>query len=82
MWDGITNILSEYYLWVKSFHIISVISWMAGIFYLPRLFIYHVERTTPGDETDLTFRIMEQKLLHMIMRPAMYSTWMFGILLV
>lgn len=82
MWEMITDILSEYYLWTKSLHIISVITWMAGIFYLPRLFVYHTESVETGSETDRLFQTMERKLLHMIMRPSMYSTWVFGLLLV
>jgi len=82
MWDMITDILADYYLWVKSIHIISVISWMAGIFYLPRLFVHHTESVQTGSETDKLFRMMEHKLLYVIMRPAMFSTWIFGLLLV
>ncbi len=82
MWDMITDLLSDYYLWIKTLHIISVITWMAGIFYLPRLFVYHTESVQLGSETDLLFQTMERKLLYMIMRPSMYSTWIFGLLLV
>ncbi|PHQ99108.1 MAG: TIGR00701 family protein [Marinosulfonomonas sp.] len=82
MWDMIINLLSNYYLWVKALHIISVIAWMAGIFYLPRLFVYHTESVQSGSETDLLFQTMERKLLYLIMRPSMYSTWIFGLLLV
>jgi len=82
MWDMITDLLSDYYLWIKTLHIISVITWMAGIFYLPRLFVYHTESVQSGSETDKLFQTMERKLLHMIMRPSMYSTWIFGLLLV
>lgn len=74
------DILSILLLWTKSLHIISVIAWMAGLFYLPRLFVYHVERFTP--ENDEMFQMMEQKLLKVIMRPAMISTWLFGLMLV
>jgi len=82
MWDAITDILSDYYLLIKSIHIISVISWMAGIFYLPRLFVHHTESVVTGSDADKLFQMMEQKLLYVIMRPAMYSTWIFGLLLV
>ena len=82
MWAMITDILGDYYLWTKALHIISVITWMAGIFYLPRLFVYHTESVETGSQTDTLFQTMERKLLHMIMRPAMYSTWLFGLLLV
>lgn len=72
--------LSDWYLWIKAFHIMSVIAWMAGLFYLPRLFVYHVER--PNDpEPRASFVIMEDKLLRMIMNPAMIATWVFGLML-
>lgn len=70
------------YPWVKSLHVISVISWMAGIFYLPRLFVHHVEQAEVGSETDKLFQMMEQKLLRVIMNPAMIATWVFGLMLV
>lgn len=82
MWDMITNFLSENFLWIKSLHIISVISWMAGIFYLPRLFVNHTESVQVGSQTDELFQMMEHKLFYVIMRPAMYATWIFGLLLV
>ena len=82
MWSLITDILTGYYFWIKALHIISVITWMAGIFYLPRLFVYHVESAKVGSDTDQVFQIMEQKLLYIIMRPAMYATWVFGLMLV
>lgn len=70
------------YPWTKALHIISVISWMAGMFYLPRLFVYHAERAEVGSEMDQTFQIMERKLLRMIINPAMIATWVFGLMLV
>lgn len=76
------DLLASIYLWTKSLHVISVITWMAGIFYLPRLFVYHTERVETGSETDELFQTMEMKLLKMIMTPAMISTWVFGLLLV
>ena len=60
----------------------AVISWMAGLFYLPRVMVYHVERAETGDVLDVTFQIMESKLLRVIMNPAMIATWFFGSLLV
>jgi len=78
----ILDMLDISYPWVKSFHVISVIAWMAGLFYLPRLFVYHVEQVGQGNETDALFQIMERKLLRFIMNPAMISTWIFGLLLV
>lgn len=70
------------YPWVKSFHVIAVIAWMAGIFYLPRLFVYHVESVKDGSETAALFQIMERKLLRVIMNPAMIVTWVAGLFLV
>lgn len=77
-------VLADAYLWLKAFHIMSVIAWMAGLFYLPRLFVHHVERSTPGsgEELDVTFQMMERKLLRVIMNPAMIAAWTFGILLI
>lgn len=74
-----SDVLSLAYPWVKALHIMAVISWMAGIFYLPRLFVYHVERGGPRDEL---FEVMEQKLYRVIMTPAMVATWVFGLWLV
>lgn len=76
-----TAFLSEYYLWLKALHIILVVSWMAGLFYLPRLFVYHAEASA-GSELSETFKVMERKLLRVIMNPAMIATWTFGILMV
>lgn len=77
-----TDILILAYPWIKSFHIISVISWMAGIFYLPRLFVYHSENVELHGKTHDLFCMMEMKLLRVIMNPAMIATWIFGLLLV
>ena len=77
-----TDLLSSLYPWTKALHIISVISWMAGMFYLPRLFVYHAEQSQPGDEKDKVFQEMERKLLRLIMNPAMTATWVFGLMLV
>lgn len=66
------------YLWLKAFHIISVIAWMAGMFYLPRLFVYHAE-TQAGTPQSETFKVMERRLLKAIITPAMISTWVFGL---
>ena len=68
------------YLWIKAFHIIAVISWMAGMLYLPRLFVYHAA-TTPGSEQSETFKVMERRLLNFIMTPAMALTWILGLIL-
>lgn len=66
------------YLWLKALHIISVIAWMAAMFYLPRLFVYHAD-TTPGTPQSETFKVMERRLLKAIMTPAMISSWIFGL---
>jgi protoporphyrinogen IX oxidase len=73
--------LSPFYLWAKAFHIISVIAWMSGMFYLPRLYVYHCE-TRPGSAASERFKVMEHRLLRQIVNPAMISTWTFGIILV
>lgn len=73
--------LSEYYLWLKALHIIFVISWMAGLLYLPRLYVYHTQ-VTPGSEADETFKVMERRLLRIIMNPAMIIAFISGILLI
>ena len=77
-----TGFLFIAYPWIKALHIMAVISWMAGLFYLPRVMVYHVERAETGDVLDVTFQIMESKLLRVIMNPAMIATWFFGGLLV
>ncbi len=66
------------YLVVKACHIISVVAWMAGLFYLPRLFVYHCT-AAPGSELSETFKVMERRLMRAIMGPAMVLTWTFGI---
>lgn len=76
------DVLISVYPWVKALHIVSVIAWMAGLFYLPRLYVYHAERVTVPGETDALFQTMEAKLLRVIMNPAMISTWLFGLILV
>lgn len=70
--------LAQNYLWLQALHVISVIAWMAGLFYLPRLFVYHAA-ATPGSETSETFKVMEHKLLRIIMNPAMITSWLFAI---
>jgi protoporphyrinogen IX oxidase len=69
------------YLLFKSLHLIAVISWMAGLLYLPRIFVYHVENNKNKQATDI-FEVMEKKLFYYIMIPAMSLTWLFGIILV
>jgi protoporphyrinogen IX oxidase len=82
MGETIAGFLADWYLVTKSLHVISVISWMAGIFYLPRLFVYHTEEVEPGSKTDVMFQTMERRLLRGIMNPAMIATWVFGLALV
>lgn len=69
------------YLWIKALHIISVVAWMAGLLYLPRLFVYHCQ-AEPGSDKSETFKIMERRLLRAIMNPAMLSSLVFGGLMV
>jgi len=83
MEGAVSELLATVYPWTKALHVISVIAWMAGLFYLPRLYVYHVERVSGGIEAaeDL-FRTMERRLLRAIMNPAMIATWLFGLALV
>lgn len=69
--------LLNHYLWIKALHIISVIAWMAGLLYLPRLFVYHVD-AKKGSVQSETFKVMERRLLKLIMNPAMIAAWVFG----
>ncbi len=71
----------NYYLLFKSLHLISVISWMAGLLYLPRIFVYHAENSDDRKISDV-FKIMEKKLYYYIMTPAMILSWIFGLLLI
>ena len=66
------------YAWVKAIHVIAVIAWMAGMLYLPRLFVYHAD-AQPGSETSETFKVMERRLLHAIINPAMVVAWVLGL---
>jgi putative membrane protein len=72
--------LSQAYPWIKSLHIVSVVAWMAGLLYLPRLYVYH-STAAAGSELSETFKIMERRLLRGIMTPAMVATWGFGLAL-
>jgi putative membrane protein len=69
------------YLLFKSLHLIALISWMAGLLYLPRIFVYHVENKEKKEVTNI-FEVMEKKLFYYIMRPAMIFTWIFGLVLI
>ena len=82
-----SEFLADWYLWTKALHVVSVISWMAGLFYLPRLYVYHVEGlrkqgVVAGSEMDQLFQHQERLLLRAIMNPAMIATWVFGLALV
>ena len=74
------DLMQSFYPWLLAGHVVSVISWMAGLFYLPRLFVHNAERGAEGHAALLT--MMQGKLLKVIMRPAMISTWGFGLILV
>ncbi|MBK5934034.1 putative membrane protein [Rhodovulum imhoffii] len=75
------DLLAYLYPWSKSLHIIAVLTWMAGIFYLPRLFVYHTERVQTGGQTDELFQTMEMKLFRYIMNPSLIAVWIFGVML-
>ena len=77
-----TDLLASAYPWLKTLHVLSFTAWMAGLFYLPRLFVYHVETAQDRPERAELFQIMERRLLKAIMTPAMLSTWIFGLLLI
>ncbi len=74
--------MDDIYLWLKAGHVISVIAWMAGIFYLPRLFVYHAETRAEVPQMVPVLEVMERRLLQAIMTPAMVATWIFGLSLV
>ena len=74
------EVLEPYYLWIKAFHIIAVISWMAGMLYLPRLFFYHCD-APPGTPESERFKTMERRLLRIIVNPAMIAVWVLGLTL-
>ena len=81
------DFLANAYPWVKSLHVMSVLAWMAGLFYLPRLYVYHVEGlrkagVTRGSDMDLLFQHQERLLLKAIMNPSLIATWLFGLALV
>jgi putative membrane protein len=78
----IADFLNAAYPWTKSLHVISVIAWMAGLFYLPRLYVYHVEQVGTVGKTAKLFQTMEMKLYRLIMQPSMVASWAFGLGLV
>ncbi|KIC18217.1 CopD family protein [Leisingera sp. ANG-DT] len=78
----LSDLMFALYPYAKSLHIMAVLSWMAGLFYLPRLFVYHVEQAEKVQEAVPIFLTMEEKLLRIIMRPAMYVSWTAGLFIV
>lgn len=72
--------VTQWYYWIKALHLISVMAWMAGMLYLPRLFVYHAS-AKPGSELSETLKVMERRLLRAIINPAMFATFLFGGLL-
>ena len=74
------DFLAGYYSWILAAHIVAVMSWMAGMLYLPRLFVYHCE-TPPGSEGSERFKVMERRLLKGIINPAMTAAWILGLTL-
>lgn len=75
------NFINHYYLWIKALHLIAVFAWMAGLFYLPRLFVYHADPQITS-ESGAMLTIMERRLLRAIMNPAMIVSWIFGLMLI
>jgi len=77
----VIDALAPYYLWTKSLHLIAVFAWMAGLFYLPRLYVYH-SQVAPNSAESTLFITMERRLLRAIMNPAMIAAWLLGIALI
>ena len=77
MVDSIRNALADYIPWILALHVIFVITWMSGMFYLPRLFVYHTQ-TKPGSEGSERFKVMERKLIKAIINPSMVAVWILG----
>ena len=78
--DTVIELTGELYLWVKALHLISVISWLAGMLYLPRLFVYHCSAEW-GSELSETLKTMERRLIRAIMNPAMIASWVLGLVM-
>lgn len=74
---GLKDLVFDHYTWFKALHIIAVMAWMAGMLYLPRLYVYHAAADT-GSELSETLKIMERRLLRLIINPAMIAAWLFG----
>ena len=77
MTETISELFSIAHVWIKAVHLIAVISWMAGLLYLPRLFVYHCSAQAGSDKSE-TFKVMERRLLYAIMYPAMIISWLLG----
>lgn len=75
-----SGFLGDFYLWVKALHVIAVMAWMAGMLYLPRLYVYHAA-AEPGSRESETFKLMERRLLRAIVNPAMIASWVLGLVL-
>lgn len=75
------SLSAEAYLWIKALHVIAIIAWMAGMLYLPRLFVYHCDAPKGSIQSE-TFKIMERRLLKAIINPAMIASWVFGLILI
>ncbi len=78
----IGDVLASLYPWTLALHVMAVLAWMAGLFYLPRLYVYHVEKASDRPDLAAIYEEMERKLLRAIMNPAMIATWLFGLSLV
>lgn len=76
------SLLTAAYPWIKALHIVAVVAWMAGLFYLPRLFVYHAESAPSGSNRSEMLKVMEARLLRAIMNPAMIATWTLGLTLI
>ena len=76
------NAIAGLYPWIKALHVMAVIAWMAGLFYLPRLFVYHAERAGSSGELHETLMVMEERLLRVIMGPAMIVAWLAGLTMI
>ena len=77
----VPDLIADWYLWIKAFHVMAVISWMAGLFYLPRLFVYHAQAGNEGPRAEM-LKVMEFKLYRYIMVNAMWATWIAGLVLI
>lgn len=76
-----SEFLLQYYFWIKALHVIAMVAWMAGMLYLPRLFVYHADASVGSDKSE-TFKVMERRLSRAIITPAMLATILFGVLMI